>query len=258
MHPLLNIAVRAAEKAGEIIRRSFDRSDFMISEKAAHDFVTEIDKKAEQAIIDIIHQAYPSHSILAEESGGDEKGDPVWIIDPLDGTTNFIHQVPHVAVSIAIQKKGKVEHAVVYDPLKHECFTANRGSGAKLNSYRIRVSGKGRAKGILLATGFPFRHRERLDEYFAVFKSLYLQVSDIRRAGTASLDCAYVAAGRYEGYWEMGLAPWDIAAGSLLVEEAGGFVSDFKGKEDYLESGNIVAANPSTFKQILKAIEEAR
>lgn len=256
MHPLLNIAVRAAEKAGEIIRRSIDRIDKVkISEKDPHDFVTEVDRQAEQAIIEIIQKAYPAHSIMAEESGEIKGDDTVWIIDPLDGTTNFIHNIPHVAVSIAVQRQGKIEHGVVYDPLRHEIFTASRGAGAKLNNYRIRVNQQKKQKNIVLATGFPFRHREKLDEYLTQFKSLYLQVSDIRRAGSAALDLAYVAAGRYEGYWEAALNAWDIAAGALLVEEAGGFISDFKGEGDYLKSGNIVAANPALFKVILNATQ---
>lgn len=253
MHPYLNIATSAARKAGAIIARNLERAhSLQLTPKQHNDFVTEVDVKAEQAIIEIIRTAYPNHSILGEESGKTEGNEVTWIIDPLDGTTNFIHGFPHFCVSIAVQMKDRLEFGLIYDPLRHEFFTAIRGSGAQLNNRRIRVSSQATLPGSLLGTGFPYRNLERLDSYMKSLHELIPQVAGIRRAGSAALDLAYIAAGRLDGYWEYDLKPWDIAAGALLVSEAGGLVSDMDGKENYLVSGNIVAGNTKIFKGLLQ------
>ncbi|MDH5326234.1 MAG: inositol-1-monophosphatase [Gammaproteobacteria bacterium] len=256
MHPTLNIAVRAARSAGNIIVRSMDRiGQLNITTKSSNDFVSEVDQKAEQEIIYTLRKAFPSHGILAEESGSQKgDGDYLWIIDPLDGTTNFLHGFPQFAVSIALQHKGRLEHAVVYDPLSQELFTASRGSGAQLNDRRIRVSKHSDLNGALLGTGFPFKMQQHLDAYLATFKALFPMTAGIRRAGSAALDLAYVAAGRLDGFWEIGLNRWDMAAGALIIQEAGGLISDFSGGHRYLETGNVVAGNPKIFKSILQSI----
>jgi len=255
MQPMLNIAVRAARNAGNIIARSVDRLDQLtVTVKAENDFVSEIDRQAEQEIIYTIRKAYPNHSILAEESGSDGDNDFVWIIDPLDGTTNFLHGFPQFAVSIGLKHKGRLEQAVVYDPLRQELFTASRGCGAHLNDRRIRVSKHKELEGALLGTGFPFKQQQHLDAYLNTFKALFPMTAGIRRAGSAALDLAYVAAGRLDGFWEIGLNPWDMAAGVLLIQEAGGLVSDFSGGNDFLTTGNIVTANPKVFKAMLQKI----
>ena len=253
--PLLNIAVRAARKAGDVIARNIDRRDTLtVSEKSPHDFVTEIDRTAEQRIIDTVRRSYPDHAFLAEESGAHGRGDFEWIIDPLDGTTNFVHGFPHVAVSIAVRRRGRLEHAVVFDPLRQELFTASRGAGARLDDRRIRVAAKSGLKGALLGTGLPPRETGRLDTHLAMLKTLSSAPAQIRRGGAAALDLAYVAAGRLDGFWEAGLAPWDIAAGALLVQEAGGIVAEPDGGDDYLRSGEVAAANPKVLRAMLKAI----
>ncbi len=255
MHPIVNIAVRAARRAGDIIMRSADRIDTVsIVTKGKNDFASDVDKRAEAEIIKIIRKAYPNHGILAEESGGDSSADTLWIIDPLDGTTNYLHGLPHYAVSIAMQHRGKLEHAVVYDPVRQELFTASRGAGAQLNERRIRVAPAKDLSGTLLGTGFPFRSEQHIDAYLGMFKALFQHAADIRRPGSAALDLAYVAAGRLDGFWEIGLSKWDIAGGALLVREAGGLVGDFAGGENFMESGNLVAANPRIFKEILQTI----
>ncbi|TPW09688.1 MAG: myo-inositol-1(or 4)-monophosphatase [Halothiobacillaceae bacterium] len=247
MHPTLNIAIKAARKAGNVIIRSMDQLDTLsVTAKGRNDFVSEVDRQAEQEIIKIIRKAFPSHGILAEEGGFHEGDDYQWIIDPLDGTTNFLHGFPQFAVSIALQHKGRLEHAVVYDPLRQEIFSASRGAGAHVNERRIRVSKAKGLEGTLLGTGFPFRHMTHLESYIAILKDLIPQTAGIRRPGSAALDLAYVAAGRLDGFWEYGLQPWDIAAGALLVQEAGGILSDFTGGSDYMKSGNVV--------EVLKAI----
>ncbi len=242
MHPIVNIAVKAARRAGSIIVRHVGRVNASdISVKGYNDYVTEVDRQAESAIVETIRHAYPGHGILAEESGAHGTGDHVWVIDPLDGTTNFMHGFPVFSVSIGVKYRDRMEHGVVYDPLRQELFTATRGEGAQLNDRRIRVS---RSKGLnqaLLGTGFPFREMERLDNYLAVFRELLKSTAGIRRAGSAALDLAYVASGRLDGFWEFGLKEWDMAAGALLILEAGGFVADCDGSDRYLESGNIVA-----------------
>lgn len=255
---LINIALQAARSAGNIIVRALDRLDKLhVSEKQPNDYVTEIDQKAEQEIISIIRKAYPHHGILAEESGETvgSNDEVTWIIDPLDGTRNFIHGFPQFAVSIAVERKGKIEHGVIYDPLRQEVFSASRGKGAQLNDRRIRVSTKKNLEDCLVGTGFPYRHSPTLVQaYLNSLQSLLPICGDLRRAGAATLDLAYVACGRLDGFYEMSLKPWDIAAGSLLIKEAGGLVCDFNGGEDYLKSGDIVAANPKILKLLLQQI----
>ncbi len=256
MHPMLNIAVRAARKAGDIIARFSIKVDTLnISSKGENDFVSEVDHLAEEAIIQTIQKAYPDHGFLAEESGATSGNEYEWVIDPLDGTTNFLHNFPQYAVSIAMRHKGRLEIAVVYDPIKQEMFTAARGSGAHLNGKRIRVTKRANLKGALLGTGIPFRNMAILENYLHMLRALIPGSAGVRRAGSAALDLAYVAAGRLDGFWEYELNPWDIAAGILLIEEAGGLVSDFKGGFDYFQSGNVVAANPKILKAIIQAIE---
>lgn len=256
MLPLLNIAVTAARQAGEIIVRHLDTIDHMtITKKGNDEFFCEVDVKAEQAIIKSILKAYPSHGIIAEESGThNPDAEVLWIIDPLDGTNNFIHGFPHFAVSIACKIKNRIEHGVVYDPLRHECFSASRGEGAQLNDRRIRVSKQTQLNAALLGSGFPFRNQTIADRYLPTMNALVGKCAGVRRSGSAALDLAYVAAGRLDGLWEFGLRPWDIAAGILLVKEAGGLVGDPQGGENYLKQGDIVAGNPKVFKALLQAI----
>jgi myo-inositol-1(or 4)-monophosphatase len=253
---MLNIAVRAARNAGDIIARYSNRIDELtIASKERNDFVSEVDRQAEDEIIAVIRKAYPQHGILAEESGEHGSGDDYqWIIDPLDGTTNFLHGMPQFAVSIALQHKGRLEQAVIYDPLRQELFTATRGSGAFLDNRRIRVSGQIGLEGALLGTGFPYKDQQHMDAYLQMFKALAVDTAGIRRPGAAALDLAYVAAGRFDGFWEIGLNPWDIAAGVLLVREAGGLVGDFIGGHDFMKSGNVVAAAPKLFPAMLREI----
>ncbi|PAV47957.1 inositol monophosphatase [Pseudomonas sp. HAR-UPW-AIA-41] len=262
MQPMLNIALRAARSAGELIFRSIERLDAIsVNEKDAKDYVTEVDRAAEQTIIAALRKAYPNHGIYGEESGlseGQGEGkDYLWIIDPLDGTTNFVRGVPHFAVSIACKYRGRLEHAVILDPVRQEEFTASRGGGAAMNGRRIRVSNRKSLEGALLGTGFPFRDSQldNLDNYLGMFRSLVGETAGIRRAGAASLDLAYVAAGRFDAFWEFGLSEWDMAAGALLIQEAGGLVSDFTGGHEFLEKGHIVAGNTKCFKAVLTAIQ---
>ncbi len=255
MHPALNIAIKAARRAGQIINRaSLDLDLVKVSSKRHNDFVTEIDKAAEAAIIGVIRDAYPDHAILAEESGSSGESEYRWIIDPLDGTTNFIHGFPQYAVSIALAHKGVLTQAVIYDPTRNELFTASRGRGAFLNDRRLRVGKRVRLEEALLGTGFPYRVFEHMDAYLGMFRELMQKTAGIRRPGSASLDLAYVAAGRFDGFWEIGLAPWDLAAGALLITEAGGLVGNLTGETGYLESGNIVGGSPKIFAQILQVI----
>jgi myo-inositol-1(or 4)-monophosphatase len=254
---MLNIAVRAARNAGDIIVRHLNRIDHLtIASKERNDFVSEADRQAEAEIIAVIRKAYPGHGILAEESGS-QRGDNdefQWIIDPLDGTTNFLHGFPQFAVSIALKHKGRLEQAVVYDPLRQELFTASRGSGAFLDNRRIRVSRQTALTGALLGTGFPYKNQQHLDAYLNMFRALIVDTAGIRRPGSAALDLAYVAAGRLDGFWEIGLNAWDMAAGVLLIHEAGGLVGDLAGGHSYLENGNIVAATPKLFPAMLREI----
>ncbi len=256
MQPLLNIAVRAARRAGELIVRSLNRLESLtVSSKGRNDFVTEVDRAAEQEIIGSIRRLYPQHAFLAEESGrsGGEH-ETLWIIDPLDGTTNFLHGFPVFAVSIACQIRGRLEHAVVYDPMRGELFTASRGAGAHLDNHRMRVSKARALEGALIATGFPYRANTRyLDAYLAMLKAVTLQVAGVRRPGAAALDLAYVAAGRVDAFWEIGLAPWDTAAGTLLIQEAGGRIGTLGGAE-YRQEGHILAGSPKVYAALVELL----
>ena len=255
---MLNTAIKAARRAGSVISRaSNDLDKLTIETKSQNDFVSEVDRAAEQAIIEVLKEAYPQHSILAEESGAVDTGsDYQWIIDPLDGTTNFIHGMPQYAVSIALAKAGIVEQAVIFDPNRNELFTASKGGGAFLNERRIRVSRRLKLQDSLIGTGFPYRSFDLVDTYLAIFKELTQKTAGQRRPGAASLDLAYVACGRYDGFWEFGLAPWDMAAGALMISEAGGLVSDVRGEASYLTSGNVVAGTPKVFAPLLNVIQE--
>lgn len=258
---MLNIALRAARKAGELIERSFERLDTVkIENKRPNDFVTEVDRSAEKIIIQNLRKAYPDHSFRGEESGTTEGKNPdyVWVIDPLDGTTNFVHGMPHFSVSIACLYKGQIEHAVVLDPIKREEFTASRGRGAFLNGRRIRVSTRRGMEGALIGTGIPFDGPAlaKIQPYLACINEIAGQTAGIRRAGSAALDLAYVAAGRFDAFWEMHLNEWDFSAGVLLVTEAGGLISDFHGGKTYLETGHIVCGTPKVFKPILQIVEK--
>lgn len=264
MHPLLNIAIKAARKASQVINRASHNLDALqVNVKQQSDFVTEVDKAAEAAIIATIREAYPGHAILAEETGhsagaGGADAEYQWIIDPLDGTTNFIHGFPQYAISIGVAHRGQMNQAVVYDPTRNELFTASKGGGAFLNDKRIRVSKRIKLADALIATGFPYRMFEHLDSYLAIFAEMTRQTAGVRRPGAASLDLAYVACGRVDGFWEFGLSPWDIAAGSLLITEAGGLVSDLAGEANYLNTGNVVAGNPKVFAQLLALVQTHR
>ena len=258
MHPMLNTAVRAARAAGTVISRASVRLDSLnIETKQRNDYVTEVDRQAEAAIIDMLTKAYPQHAFLGEESGlsGQEDSEYLWIIDPLDGTTNFLHGLPHYAVSIGLEYQGRMEHGVIYDTFKDELFTASRGSGAFLNNQRLRVTGLKTLDGALLGTGIPFRDDQPVDEFMATLRGMLGPIAGIRRAGSAALDLAYVAAGRLDGFWEFGLKPWDMAAGVLLVREAGGMVVDFDGTDRYMHNGNLVAANPRLLHAMLNIIQ---
>ncbi|MBL8502290.1 MAG: inositol monophosphatase [Rhodocyclaceae bacterium] len=255
MHPTLNIAVKAARRAGGVINRaSRDVEQIKVSAKRDKDFVTEVDKAAEEAILGVLKEAYPDHAILAEESGASGDSDYVWIIDPLDGTTNFIHGFPQYAVSIAQTHKGVLQHAVVYDPTRNELFTASKGAGAYLNDRRIRVSKRVKLNEVLIGTGFPFRYFEHVDAYLGIFRDMMHKTAGVRRPGAAALDLAWVAAGRIDGFWEIGLSPWDMAGGALLITEAGGLIGDLSGESGYMNTGNIVGGNPKVFVQLLQII----
>ena len=255
MHPLITIGIRAARKAGDYIIRNLDRaSDIQIHEKKLNDFVSEIDRNSERIIIDTIHSSYPDHGIVAEESGLHGEGEFQWIIDPLDGTTNFLHGFPQFAISIAVKQKDQINHAIVYDPLKQELFTATRGEGALLDNRKIRVSKRKHLNGALLGTGFPFGESLDMETFLKTFRAIFPVTAGIRRAGAASLDLAYVACGRLDGYWEYGLKQWDIAAGSLLVQEAGGIVTGVANNESFLSSGNILCGNPDIHADLFKII----
>ena len=249
-------AVKAARRAGSIITRaSQDIGALQVRSKTYNDFVTEVDHAAEAAIIEILKDAYPDHGFLGEESGNDRiDADNVWIIDPLDGTTNFLHGFPQYCISIALMQKGQITQAVIYDPNRNDLFTATRGRGAFLNDKRIRVSKRVKLQDSIIGTGFPFRDFTHLDPYLAMFKDMVKKTSGVRRPGSAALDLAYVAAGWYDGFWEIGLSKWDIAAGALLIQEAGGIVGDFEGNENWLDTGNIVGANPKLFGQLMQTL----
>jgi myo-inositol-1(or 4)-monophosphatase len=259
MHPMLNIAIKAARKAGGIIMRGLNDLDrIQVEEKGLNDFFSEIDRQAEQVIIETILRAYPDHAVLGEEGGQQGASECLWIIDPLDGTTNFLHGFPHFAVSIAFSYRQTLAQAVVFDPVKNELFTASKGEGAMLNDRRIRVSKTELLLRALLGTGFPFRQFSHFDEYLHTLASFMKTTAGIRRPGAAALDLAYVAAGRLDGFWEYGLNPWDMAAGALLVKEAGGLVADFEGEDQFLDKGMILAANPKIFNQMIQALKKIR
>ncbi|MGD8112347.1 inositol-1-monophosphatase [Vibrio sp. TRT 21S02] len=259
MHPMLNIAIRAARKAGNHIAKSLENSEKIEStQKGTNDFVTNVDKEAEAIIIDVIKNSYPDHSIIAEENGLIEgkDSDVQWIIDPLDGTTNFVKGLPHFSVSIAVRLKGKTEVACVYDPMLNELFTAQRGAGAQLNNARIRVKEVKDLQGTVLATGFPFKQKQHSESYFKILSSLFVDCADFRRTGSAALDLCYLASGRVDGFFELGLKPWDIAAGELIAREAGAIVTDFAGGTEYMKSGNVVASSARGVKNLLKHVRE--
>ncbi|AJP47721.1 inositol monophosphatase [Rugosibacter aromaticivorans] len=258
MHPTLNIAVKAARRAGQIINRaSLDIDSLNVGVKQQSDYVTEVDRAAEAAIIAVLREAYPTYGILAEESGlagTDAAAEFQWIIDPLDGTTNFIHGVPQYAISIGLAKQGVMQQAVVYDANRNEIFTASKGGGAFVNGKRIRVAKRTRLDETLIGTGFPYRMFDHIDTYLAIFRELAQKTAGMRRPGAASLDLAWVACGRMDGFWELGLSPWDMAAGSLLITEAGGLVGDLSGESNFIQTGNIIGGNPKIFSQLLQVI----
>lgn len=256
MHPMLNIAVRAARRAGSVINRAaLEGGGFEVRAKQRNDFVTKVDHAAEAAIIETVRKAYPDHAVLAEESGATPgQAEYQWIIDPLDGTTNFIHGFPQYCVSIAIRHRGALAHGVIYDPTKNELFTASKGRGAFLNDRRMRVSKCARLGDALVGTGFPFREVERIELYTRQLKTMMQTAAGVRRAGAAALDLAYVASGRLDAFWEMGLSAWDMAAGALMILEAGGLVGDLRGDAGYLDSGEIACATPKVFSALLEAL----
>lgn len=263
MQPAVNIALRAARKAGDIIMQASDRVDLIrVEEKERNDFVTNIDRASEEEIVGQLKRAYPEDNILGEESGllkgENPEAETTWIIDPLDGTTNFVRGIPHFGISIAAVTNGRIEHAVVYDPVRREEFSASRGRGASVNGKRLRVTQQGEFSGALLGTGIPYRASQQpfMHAYLNCVEHFAKEGSGIRRAGSASLDLAYVAAGRLDAFWEYGLRPWDVAAGILLITEAGGRVSDFNGGETHLETGNIVCGNPKLFKALLQVVNK--
>ena len=256
MHPMLNVAVKAARRAGTVINRaSLNLERLQVDRKQHNDFVTEVDKAAEAAIIETLSEAYPTHGFLAEETGEHNvDAENVWIIDPLDGTTNFIHGFPQYAVSIALAVNGITQQAVVYDPTRDELFTATRGSGAYLDRRRLRVATQDRLANALIGTGFPYREDQDLERYLKIVGEMSRQCAGLRRPGAASLDLAYVAAGRYDGFFESDLKPWDMAAGALLITEAGGLVGNYRGEEGFLKSGEVMAGNPRIYAQMVQCL----
>lgn len=276
MHPMMNVAVKAARSAGNIINRAaLNLERLQIAKKQQNDFVTEVDQAAEMAVLEVLREAYPSHHFLAEESGyttasgeslgalswdammahsAEDDDHHVWVIDPLDGTTNFIHGFPQYAVSIALFVNGIVQQGCIYDPTRDELFTATKGAGAYMNNRRIRVGSQTRLTECLIGTGFPYRSDQDLDAYLQLFTKMTKSCAGMRRPGAAALDLAYVAAGRFDGFFEGDLKPWDMAAGVLLVQEAGGLVGTYQGEEGYLSSGQIMAANPKIFAQMAQIL----
>jgi len=256
---MVNIAVRAARSAGNIITRHMDRLDQLtIESKGENDFVSEVDRMAEDEIRAILHQAYPDHAIVGEERGGADDAEYVWLVDPLDGTTNFLRGVPHFAVSIALKYRGALEAGVIYDPIRQELWTANRGGGCTFEGRRMRIHARPSIDNALLGTGFPLRSRDYHDAYLGMFGDIFRRAGDLRRAGAAALDLAYVACGRLDGFWEIGLKPWDIGAGALMIREAGGIVGDFAGGDHYLDTGNIIAGSPKLFADLVRTISPHR
>jgi myo-inositol-1(or 4)-monophosphatase len=262
MHPMLTIAVKAARRAAGVINRGARDLDLLtVSAKGPKDFVSEVDRNAEAAIVETLLKTYPDHAILAEEGtaqGANADAEYRWIIDPLDGTTNFLHGFPQYCVSIALAHRGVITQGVILDPVRGDLFTATRGRGAYLNDRRIRVSRRQHLRDSLVGTGFPFRDGSNLDTYMEMMRVMTTASAGLRRPGAAALDLAYVAAGFYDGFWEVGLNPWDVAAGSLLVLEAGGLIGDLRGEENYLYGGQVIAANPKVFAQMVKLLEPFR
>ena len=255
MNPMLGFAVKAARRAGDIINRAAENIEQLkIKHKTLNDLVSEVDHAAEAAIISSLQKVYPNHAFLAEESGRTGESDYEWIIDTLDGTTNFLHGFPVYAVSIDLSYKKQLQVAVVYDPCRNDLYTAARGAGAYLNEKRIRVSKRDKLIDCLIGTGFPFKANSDIDSYTDMFKTIALKTAGIRRPGAAALDLANVAAGRLDGFWEIGLSPLDMAAVALLIKEAGGLVGDLEGEDQFLDSGRIVAGNPKIFVQLLSAL----
>ena len=253
---MLNIAVKAARRAGAIINRAADNLDVLtIRHKSLNDLVSEVDRASEETIIETLKGAYPDHAILAEESGAAGDSEYVWIIDPLDGTTNFLHGLPIYCVSIAMTHKGQLQHGVIFDPTRNDLYTASRGRGAFLNDRRLRVGKRDKLIDGLIGTGFPFRMFDHVEPYTAMLKEFMSKTAGVRRPGAAALDLAAVAAGRLDGFWEIGLAPWDMAAGALMIQEAGGLIGDLEGNEKYMESGRVVAGSPKIFAQMLSTIQ---
>ena len=258
MHPQLNVAIKAARRAGNLIQRAAqDVGRLTVSKKAHADFVSEVDRAAEQVILEVLQDAYPDHAFLGEEGGASGDSPYCWIIDPLDGTTNFLHGFPLYSVSIALTHQGIVTQGVVYDPVHNDLFTATRGSGAFLNDRRIRVSGRTRLDESLIGTGFPYSHMTHQERYLRMMAEVMRKTAGLRRPGSAAIDLAYVAAGRYDAFWELDLKVWDIAAGTLLIQEAGGLVSDLDGEGRFLETGNVVAGSPKIFGQLLPILQNA-
>jgi myo-inositol-1(or 4)-monophosphatase len=254
MHALLNVAVMAARRAGSVlIRKMKNLEKLAVEQKGHNDYVSDADRAAEETVIDCIHKHYPDHAIYAEESGAQGESDTVWIIDPLDGTTNYLHGFPVFAVSIGVQVNGRMEHGVIYDPMRQELFTASRGQGAQVDGHRIRVSRRLHLEGSLIGTGFPFRQaKEEIGPYLDMLRKVIHHTSGVRRPGAAALDLAYVAAGRLDAFWETGLSPWDLAAGSLIIREAGGIVSGLDGSENFLETGHILCGSPKIYAALAK------
>jgi len=262
MHPTLSIAVKAARRAGNVINRGARDLDLLtVTSKGPKDFVSEVDREAERQIVETLLAAYPDHAILAEEGtakGANADAENVWIIDPLDGTTNFLHGFPQYCVSIALAHRGQVTQGVIYDPCRNDLFTATRGRGAFLNDRRIRVSRRTHLRDCLIGTGFPFRDGSYLDTYLKMMKMMIESTAGLRRPGAAALDLAYVAAGFYDGFWEVGLNPWDVAAGSLLIQEAGGLIGDLAGEGEFLHGGQVIAGSPKIFAQMVTALKPFR
>lgn len=261
MHPMLNIAVRAARAGGRVLTKYMDRLDTLtIESKGKNDFVSEVDKLTEAEIVDVLQRSFPDHQFICEESGlsGNEKAEYKWYIDPLDGTKNYLHGYPAFCVSIAVEHKGRMEQAVIYNPVSQELFTASRGEGATLDGKRLRVSKRGGIEEALLSTGYSNDGNSDYEAYLKTLNHFTQNASGIRRHGSAALELAYVAAGRLDGYWQYNLKPWDVAAGALIVREAGGLIGDTKGESDWLKSGNVIAASPRIFDQMVRAIKELR
>jgi myo-inositol-1(or 4)-monophosphatase len=257
MHPLLNIGVRAARRAGDLIVRHINQLDAIkVDAKGRNDFVSEVDRMAEADIIRTVQRSYPDHAFLAEESGASGDAEYVWIIDPLDGTTNFLHGFPVFCVSIAVMHRGRLEHGVIFDPLRNELFTTSRGAGASVDGRKMRVSDTRVMEKSLIGTGYPYKQDATwLDAYMGMLKDAMRETSGVRRPGAAALDLAYVAAGRLDGFWEIGLSIWDVAAGALMIQECGGIVTDLGGRDGWQQSGNVVAGNPKIHEALLGLIE---